>query len=164
MHSSGCVDRLFFSDRRASTVGMPRKSQFSFLLLSSSLYPFSSPMSDFSSPFLFWLSSFFLFLIFLLALIKSEGNFPPLSSLLSPPHICLIFSLFLFSLFSLLVLSYPTELSLLFAPILNFFFLILFSFPIISSTYTWLNVSHSYKCTTWLMPCVTLLGCHVTST
>ena len=37
-------------------------------------------------------------------------------------------------------------------------------FPLFPSFDKWLNVSHSHKCTTWLMPCVTTLGCHVAST
>ena len=43
-------------------------------------------------------------------------------------------------------------------------FFLIFLFLLFPSFDTWLNVSHSHKCTTWLMPCVTHLGFHVAST
>ena len=43
---------------------------------------------------------------------------------------------------------------------LNF---LIFLFPLFPSFDTWINVSHSHKCTTWLMSCVTPLRCHVAS-
>ena len=43
-----------------------------------------------------------------------------------------------------------------------FFFFISY-FPFIVSSFMWLIVSHTFKYTTWLLPCVTLLGCHVAS-
>ena len=48
--------------------------------------------------------------------------------------------------------------------VLNFpsFFLISL-FPFIASSIMWLIVSHTFKRTTWLLPCVTLLGFHVAS-
>ena len=44
---------------------------------------------------------------------------------------------------------------------LNF---LIFPFLLYPTLDTWLHVSHSHNCTTWFMPCVTPLGCHVTST
>ena len=44
---------------------------------------------------------------------------------------------------------------------LKFSFISFISF--IASSHMWLIVSHTFKCTIWLLPCVTLLGCHVAS-
>ena len=38
-----------------------------------------------------------------------------------------------------------------------------FFISFIASSFMWLIVSHTFKCTTWILPCVTLLGCHVAS-
>ena len=43
-----------------------------------------------------------------------------------------------------------------------YFLIALFHF-FIASSFMWIIVSHTFKCTTWLFPCVTLLGCHVAS-
>ena len=137
--------------------------------------PFFSPLShsflpSFSPPppsFFLFFFSYFLFLLIHL-------------------HFLLLFVLLLLS-FSFSFSSFPFSFSLLFfltlLPILikvgetfphfppfphvTFTFFLYFhdfSFPIISSFDTWLNVTHSHKCTTWLIPCVTLLWFHVAST
>ena len=86
--------------------------------------------------YFFFFIFYFLFLIWIASTewAKSGGNFPPLSSIATCRH----------RHFSL-----------------NF---LIFLFSLFPSFDTWLNVSHSHKCTTWLMPCVTPLGCHVVST
>ena len=165
-----------FSSRtiKLFTVKIPGKSPFLFLSLSlfiqffffphpvcfpsffllfffSSLIHRTSPFlfahALFPFPFLFlFLSHFliyffffpfsFLFLIWISSTkwSKSGGNFPPLASIATCHH----------HKFSL-----------------NF---LIFLFPLYPSFDTWLNVSHSHKCTRWLIPCVTPLGCHVPST
>ena len=153
---------------------MPRKSPsfVSLSFLSPSLYPisfsslfpfffsFSPPSTEFPLswfvpilfpfshfliflPFLFsfifsFLSFFFSFLLYLYLILihppnlsTSGGNFPPLSSM---PLVILIF----------------------FLTFLIFLYFPFFLYPIFD---TWLIVSHSYKCTTWHIPCVTPLGC-----
>ena len=109
--------------------------------------------------FIFLLSflSFSLFFIFLF----SSLSFPP-----SP--FCLDFSPFL---------PYPPncpsgETCHPFLPLphvittifLDFLFFSYFAFPLIPPLSIWLIMQHSHKCTTWLFPCVTPLGCHVAST
>ena len=148
---------------------------FIFVSLSLSLSYFfssSSPLFSFSpsiflsyppnllfflfvSPFHFLI--FLLFLSFFLSFIFSSISFSS-------------FSLFYFP-FGFHQLNGPKvgETSPHFPPLplltLNFFsYFHDFSFSIISSFDTWLNVSHSHKCTTWLMPGVTPLGFHVAST
>ena len=80
--------------------------------------------------YLFFFIFSFLFLIWIASTewSKSGGNFPLLSSIVTCHH----------HHFSL-----------------NF---LIFLFPLFPSFDTWLNVSHSHKCTTWLIPCVTPLG------
>ena len=126
---------------------------------------FSFPFFFPTNPFLF--AYFFLF-------------FPFFAFLLSFSFLSTNSFLFAF-LFSLLIFSFLLEFSPIFRAsltgwsreeasspflhatcvVLNFpsFFLIpLFSF--IASSIMWLIVSHTFKCTTWLLPCVTLLGYH----
>ena len=113
----------------------------SHLIFSFSHFSFFSYFSNFF-PFIHILFYLFFFLFSFLFLIwiastkwsKGGGNFPPLSSIATCHH----------HYFSL-----------------NF---LIFLFPLFPSFDTWLNVSHSHKCTTWLMPCVTPLGCHVEPT
>ena len=71
--------------------------------------------------------------------VNKWGNFPPLSSM---PLVILIYIFFNFLIFFF------------------FIFLIALLLPLA----TQLNMSHSHKCTTWIMLCVTLLGFHVAST
>ena len=142
---------LSCSSSPSLTTPPPPPPSFFFLFLSTCTLFFSLPLS--SSPF------HFLFF-----------SFPFSFSLFSNFLFSFIFS-FLFSLFD----PYPPNCSKSrgnFPPLYsmphdfftNFPYCHDFSFPIISSFDTWLNVSHSHKCTTWLMPCVTPLGCHVAST
>ena len=112
---------------------------FPFLLsyLPNFLFVCSHP--HFFLIFLFLIYFFFLFFIFLFffshtQIDQSGGDFPPLS-------------------------SFATCHPHIFFPYFSYF--PFFLFP---SLDTWLNVSHSHKCTTWLMPCVTPLGFHVAST
>ena len=96
---------------------------------------FFPPLVCFPSFFFFFffhfLFYFFFFLFSFLLLMwiastkwsKSGGNFPPLSSIAACHHH--YFSLNNFSIFLL---------------------------PLFPSFDTWLNVSHSHKCTTWIMP------------
>ena len=104
-----------FSSRAVELRPSERRENFSF---SSSLsHRFS--FSIFSIRF-FFLLYLFVFLLFLLPFTPSNwsqklGNFPSLSSLLSPPHTCLIY---IFSLISFLFFSF---FSLVF--FLPFFFL-----------------------------------------
>ena len=114
---------------------------FSHFLISP--FSFISPFSLISLIFsLLSFSSLFIFLPFLFSIShldcinrsKSRGNFLPLSSIATCHH----------HHFSL-----------------NF---LIFLFPLFPSFDTWLNVSHSHKCTTWLMSCVTPLRCHVAFT
>ena len=117
-------------------------SPFSLIYLIFSLLSFSpfTPLFDhhpsnfpFFFPFFHFLLYVFFFLFSFLFLIwiastkwsKSGGNFPPLSSIATCHHHNFSFNF------------------------LNFLFPLFLSFD------TWLNVSHSNKCTTWLMSCVT---------
>ena len=155
---------------------MPRKSPFFFPpLFFLSLTVFLSLLSlfDFSFSSIFFLSS--LSPPFQSIELQKWGSFPLFSSILSLPHTCLIcifflnFFSFLFflligllsSLFFSLVLSHRIILCLAhtncFLIFIFLFFIIPFDFlSFISPFDTWLNVSLSHKCTTWLMPCVTL--------
>ena len=106
-----------------------------FLILIHRIFLFFFPLFHFLFYLIFFLF-YFLFLIWIASTecFKSGGNFPPLSSIATCHH----------HHFSV-----------------NF---LIFLFPLFPLFDTWLNVSHSHKCTTWLMPCVTHLGCHVAST
>ena len=133
----------------------------------------------FSFPFCFFFFPFFSFLAFFLI----DINRTPF--VCSPSHFVFFFHFpfslllfhFLFSFsFSLFLFYHSTDFIKVGETSPHFplpchmsspqFYLIFldFSFPIISLFDTWLHVSHSHKCTTWLMPCVTPLGCHVAST
>ena len=149
-----------------------KSPSFVFLFLYSVSSLFSLCLLPFLSFILFFL--IFFFLLFLIHRI-------PLS-LFAPTHFLissfsLSFSFFLHFLFSLLfwiaincMVQKVGETSSHFPPLPHviplFFFLIflIFLFLLFPPLDTWLNVSHSHKCTTWLMPCVTPLGFHVAST
>ena len=141
------MDRLFFSDRRVSTVEKPGKSPFSFSLsLSLSLSVFRLSLSYFVFLFL----PLFPFLSFLIP--PNSHVLHVCSSLIFPSHFPFLFSshsllflfLFLFSflLSFYLILIHPPNLSKSvgnFSPLSSmphvitlFFFLILF-FPLITS-------------------------------
>ena len=156
-----------------------------FLSLSLSIYPISSPSLLFSSPLFFFFS-----FLFSLSYPPNILSFCFLSShfrIFSFSHflishfslISLIFSSISISSFSLFYFSFGLHqpngpkvgetsphfppLPLVITTIFSLNFLI-FLFPLFPSFDTWLNVSHSHNCTTWIMPCVTPLGCHVAST
>ena len=127
---------------------------FSFLLspFLSIEFPFLCVCS--SPPFLF----IFHFLIF-----SFSPFFLSFSHFFSSPFVWLLFSL-IHRIVQ--VGKFPTTFLLCHFVTLTFFSLnfYIFLFPLFLSFDTWLNVNHSHKCTTWLMPCVTPLGCHVSST
>ena len=134
-----------------------------------------------SCSFLFFLSSFLFFFSFTYSpeLFFLVCSFPFLFSF----HFLFSLFLFLFSIFFLpflisishLGLQHPNGpkvgetsphfplLPLVITTIFRLIFLI-FLFPLFPFFDTWLNVSHSHKCTTWIMTCVTPLGFHVAST
>ena len=147
---------------------------FGGFMPSHSLVPVTAPrLGRDTNPFRF--ASFFLFFPFFIFLLSF--------SFLSTNSFLFAF-LFSLSHFFLLIFSFLLEFSPLFGAsltgwsreeasspfphatcvVLNFpsFFLIPL-FPFIASSIMWLIVSHTFKCTTWLLPCVTLLGCHVAS-
>ena len=169
MGSSRCVNRLFYSDRQASTVEMPRKSPFLFLSplsLSPSLArPLLLSLPLFFFLFLIHLHFFLLFALILISFfIFFFFSFPFLYSLFS--HFQFSFIFFFSSLYLILIHRIVQKVGETFPhfPPCYVLFTIFpyfhdFSFPIISSFDTWLNESHSHKCTTWLMPCVTPLRC-----
>ena len=106
-----------------------------FFILIHRIFLFFFPFFHFLLYFFFFLFSFlFLNWIASTELSKSGGNFLPLSSIATCHHHHFSFNLWIFL------------------------------FPLFPSFDTRLNLSHSHKCTTWLMPCVTPLGCHVEST
>ena len=142
---------------------------FPFLFLSFSPFlpflrsPFSFLYEFFSFCFFLSFLSFFAFLLFF------SHNF---FSSFSLSHLCFLIFSFLLA-FSPLFGSSLTDWSREEASspfphaicvVLNFpsFFLIPL-FPFIASSIMWLVMSHTFKCTTWILPCVTLLGCHVAS-
>ena len=134
----------------------PSTNSFSFLSFFSFLYSFfsfhfllisSSHFSSFFSfafliSFLFFLSSstnsFCSFWHFLLPFGSSLTDWSRKEASFPFPHATCVVYVF---------------------PSLFLYFLI----PFVTSSIMWLIVSHIFKCTTWLLPCVTLLGYHVAS-
>ena len=125
-----------------------RKISLLFSSLSSSLLLY--PIFPFSS-------ILFAFLLFSSLSTPSNlsqkwGSLPPLSSLLPPPHTCLIYnfpSFHFISFLSFFPCSYPTELSFVCSH--SHFFIIIFIspfdfIPFITLFDTWLNMSHPCKC------------------
>ena len=161
--SSQCMDRLFFSDRQALTVIMPGKSPFVFLSLRFSFSPFS-PLFFFPIPlyyppnplllfapnsfshfsFFSYFSHFLSSFIFSSLFLQFFFSHPSLSLLISLPSTELIKVRETSPHF----LHMPHVISMFFPYFLFFFY---FAFPLIPPLATWLNISHSHKCTTWIM-------------
>ena len=143
------VDRLFFSNPRAPTVGTLVKSPFFFssLSLSLSLSPFIL--------FLFFFSflPFFSFLIhrtsFSTCLFISHFSFHfPFSLFLSFSHLFICFFYFLLLLASPTHMDQVGETSPHFPPrqlVITMFFVLIFFFPFITSCNTWPNLSHLFQ-------------------
>ena len=113
------------------------------MLILSFSHPFL--LISFSHIFFFsFFSSHFLFLISLLLFFFSLGS--PLTGFCQRRKLPLPFLMLLVT-------------STIFLPHFSYFF-----YPFIASRLMWLIVSHTFKCTTWLFPCVTPSGCHVAST
>ena len=148
------MDRLFFSDPRAPTVGTLVKSLFFFsslsfsLSLSLSLY-LSLSLSIRSLP----LFLFFSFLIhrtsFSPCLFLSHFSFHfPFSLFLSFSHLFICFFSFLLLLASPTHMDQVGETSPHFPPwqvVITTFFFLIFFFPFITSCNTWPNLSHLFQ-------------------
>ena len=161
------INFAFCSNKTYSLVSVNLREKwnpfFFFLSFSCSFLPsFSLPLLSFFYSFIFLLIHLHFLLLFVLILLSFSFSFS------SFPFY------FLFFFFTLLPVwikvgetshHFPPLTHVTFTFFLDFSLIFLyFSFIIFPPLDTWLNVSNSHKCTTWLMPCVTPLGCHVAST
>ena len=158
-------------------------SFFLFLFIFSFL---SFPTNSFLSLFFFLCFSFFSFLFsflffsFCFSFLFLFPLFLPLtqrilfgSYLISFYHSCLLIFSFLLAISLLLRISIdrigqrrklPPFFLQATCVVLDFpHFSFISLLPFITSSLMCLIVSHTFKCTTWLLPCVTFLGCHVAS-
>ena len=124
-------------------------------ILHFSFFPSFSPFLPTNS-FLF-LISFFSFLFAFLFFFSTNSFSPFLFGLFSYPPIEIAIDRM-----SKEETSSPFPFCHMPFPCISFLFLYLF-YSFIASSPMWLIVSHTFKCTTWLLPCVTPLGGHVAS-
>ena len=140
------------------SVDLREKVKFLFLPLFPFAHYTSLPVST-SSFFLFFLTFLISFSFFFFLISFYWSSFFILFPFLFPCSNPIEFSCLLHShSFKILIFFF------FFILPFDFFFLFSLYFLLFPSFDTWLNVSHSHKCTTWLIPRVTPLGCHVAST